>query len=115
MAYRFRANSRVKYYINKITFPVTFRQSLSKLFGTPTVLDNKPVFTFYSLYVLSPPLPPPRSMLGLTPKRPDSSNFMANGNNIGKGARGMEMFPTLKGIRRSVPTVLKVIVCYRVC
>ena len=56
------------------------------------------------------PLPsPPRSMLGLTPKRPDSSNFMANGNNIEKGARGMEMFPTLKGIRRSVPTVLKVI------
>ena len=49
-------------------------------------------------------------MLGLTPKRPDSSNFMANGNNIEKGARGMEMFPTLKGIRRSVPTVLKVIV-----
>ena len=56
------------------------------------------------------PSPPPRSMLGLTPKRPDSSNFMANGNNIEKGARGMEMFPTLKGIRRSVPTVLKVIV-----
>ena len=87
---------------------MTFRQSLSKLYGTPTVLDNKPVFMFYSLYVLSPPC----SMLGLTPKRSDSSNFMANGNNIEKGARGMEMFPTLKGIRRSVPTVLKVIVAF---
>ena len=74
------------------------------------LLDNKPVFMFYSLYVLSPPLPPPRSMLGLTPKRSDSSNFMANGNNIEKGARGMEMFPTWKGIRRSLPLkVLKVI------
>ena len=53
------------------------------------------------------PFPPPFNVWS---KRPDSSNFMANGNNIEKEARGMEMFPTLKGIGRSVPTVLKLIV-----
>ena len=53
-------------------------QSVSKLIGTHTVLDNNPICKYCCPYILSPPLPPPRSMLSYKSKHFDSSNLMAN-------------------------------------
>ncbi len=53
-------------------------QSVSKLIGTHTVLDNNAICKYCCPYILSPPLPPPRSMLSYKSKHFDSSNLMAN-------------------------------------